>query len=363
MSDDFIKILNLGAFTDKEKKLINSDFSYKKKMSRIMKEARKAAKRDTCYFCDKPVTSFCNSHSVPRFCLRNIAIDGEVLTLNTLVDNPFLDSEKGVENAGVFHLICNDCDSKIFSDYENPDNYNNKPTPTMINQIALKNSLKSISKRNLEIEQFNILEKNSPKAKIISQAKNVANKMDLNEYKNSYIKAKRALEKNSETDYYVCYYEKLNYVVPIAFQASVALVVDFEGNVINNIYNPNPEYKIQNIHISIFPLKQESVIIMFIENGDKRYRPFYKQFNKLEFEDKLAALTLIMFMYSEDMYFSKSIKDVICNNKTLQDVGKTGQDLIASTPFFNPIEILKKTHDLDKRYDIPNILSEKYKVL
>ena len=58
-----------------------------------------------------------------------------------------------------------------------------------------------------------------------------------------------------------------------------------------------------------------------------------------------------MFMYSEDMYFSKSIKDVICNNKTLQDVGKTGQDLIASTPFFNPIEILKKTHDLDKRYD------------
>lgn len=183
MSDDFIKVLNLGSFTDKEKKLINSDFSYKKKMSRIMKDARKAAKRETCYYCGKPVSSFCNSHSVPRFCLRNIALDGEVLTLNTLVDNPFLDSEKGIENAGVFHLICNDCDSKIFSDYENPDNYNNKPTPKMINQIALKNSLKSISKRNLEIEQFNILEKNSSKAKIITQAKNLANKMDLNEYK------------------------------------------------------------------------------------------------------------------------------------------------------------------------------------
>lgn len=76
------------------------------------------------------------------------------------------------------------------------------------------------------------------------------------------------------------------------------MAVDFNGNIINNIYNPSPEYRIQNIHISILPLKTETVIVMFIEDGDKRYRPFYKQFNKLTLEDKLAALTLIMFMYS-----------------------------------------------------------------
>ena len=57
MNDDFIKVINLGAFTDEEKELINSDFTYKKEMSRIMKDARKAAKRDTCYFCGKHVSS------------------------------------------------------------------------------------------------------------------------------------------------------------------------------------------------------------------------------------------------------------------------------------------------------------------
>ena len=197
---------------------------------------------------------------------------------------------------------------------------------------------------------------------MFSDAKNTANEMDLKEYEDSYRKAKKALEKNSSTDYYMCYYEKLNYVVPIAFQCSLALAVDFNGNIINNIYNPSPEYRIQNIHISILPLKSETIIVMFIEDGDKRYRQFYKQFNKLTLEDKLATLTLIMFMYSEDMYFSKSIENEVRESKALCEAGKTGQDIVSLTPFFDPMEILRESHSLDKRHDIPNLLSEKYKL-
>ena len=114
MFDDMVNLFNLGAFSDEEKELLRTDFTYKKQMSRLLKEARQAAKRDTCYFCGKSVTSFCNSHSVPRFCLENIATNGDVLTLNTVVDNPLMDTENGVNKAGTFHLICNDCDSKIF---------------------------------------------------------------------------------------------------------------------------------------------------------------------------------------------------------------------------------------------------------
>ena len=40
----------------------------------------------------------------------------------------------------------NDCDNKLFSDYENPDNYSGKPTEKMVAQMALKDALKSISK-------------------------------------------------------------------------------------------------------------------------------------------------------------------------------------------------------------------------
>ena len=362
MFDDLVNLLNLGAFSEKEKELLRSDFTYKKEMSRLFKDARQAAKRETCYFCGKNVTGFCNSHSVPRFCLENIAKNGDVLTLNTVVDNPVLDTEIGVNKAGTFHLICNDCDSRIFSDYENPDNYSNHPTPKMIAQIALKNSLKSISKRLFEIELFNISAKKSNNARMFRDVKNTVNEMDLKEYEDSYKKAKKALEKDSSTDYYVCYYEKLNYVAPIAFQGSIALAVDFNGNIINNIYNPSPEYRIQNIHICILPLKTETVILMFIENGDKRYRQFYKQFNKLTLDDKLAALTLIMFMYSEDIYFSKSIENEVRESNVLCEAGKTGQDIVAFTPFFDPLETLKESHTLDKRHEIPNLLSEKYKL-
>lgn len=363
MFDKLVSNFNLGSFSDKEKAVLRSDFKYKKQMSQILREARQAAKKDVCYYCGKSVSSFCNSHSVPRFCLESIATKGEVLTLNTIVDNPLMDNEKGIKKAGTFQLICNDCDSKIFSDYENPDNYLKPPTPKMISQMALKNSLKSISKRYIEIELFNIAAKKSDVGRAFSDLKNTANEMDLKEYIDSYKKAKKALEKNSATDYYICYYEKLDYVVPIAFQCSVALAVDFDGNIINNIYNPSPKYKIQNIHISILPLKTETVIVMFIEDGDIRYRQFYKRFNKLPLEDKLATLTLIMFMYSEDIYFSKSIEKEVLKSNTLCDVGKTGQDIISFTRHFDPLETLKKSHGLEKRHRIPNLLSEKYKLI
>lgn len=45
MADKIWNTLNLGAFSNEEKKLLRTDFSYKKKMSKINKEARQAAKK------------------------------------------------------------------------------------------------------------------------------------------------------------------------------------------------------------------------------------------------------------------------------------------------------------------------------
>ena len=88
----------------------------------------------------------------------------------------------------------------------------------------------------------------------------------------------------------------------------------------------------------------------------------YKQFNKLTLEDKLATLTLIMLMYSENMYFSKSIEKEVRESKALCEAGRTRQDIVAFTPFFDPLEVLRESHSLDRRHEIPNLLSEKYKL-
>lgn len=66
-------------------------------------------------------------------------------------------AETGINNTGTFHLICANCDSREFADYENPENYNDKPTQIMLSQIAQKSYLKEIYKQTKNIELHNLV--------------------------------------------------------------------------------------------------------------------------------------------------------------------------------------------------------------
>jgi hypothetical protein len=90
----------------------------RKKTSKLLSKARNAAKPDKCILCGKPQTSFCNSHSVPQLALRNITSDGKLLHASALIGIEVVDNEKGVNNSGTFHFICNECDGTFFQDYE-----------------------------------------------------------------------------------------------------------------------------------------------------------------------------------------------------------------------------------------------------
>lgn len=99
-----------------------------KRFSTIMSKARKVSKSDSCFNCVKKVSSFCNSHNIPRFCLENIGIDGKVTGPNAILGLPgrgvSLGKETiGINSSGMFQIICRDCDSILFQDYENPNNY------------------------------------------------------------------------------------------------------------------------------------------------------------------------------------------------------------------------------------------------
>lgn len=353
---------DLGMLSEEEKDELRSNFAYKKAINDLMREGRAAAKDTTCYYCGKACSSFCNSHSIPAFCLRNIATNGQVLTPNTAIDFPLLDTEKGVNKAGTFQIICRDCDSRIFSDYENPTNYTAPPTSTMMAQIALKNALRAISKRKFETELFNAGYAKFGRGKDIVDLKNSVNALDLAEYMDDFNRAKHAIEKNRSSDYQLYFFEELNYVVPIAFQCELALVFDFEGNIINHIYNSSQEYKVKSLHLCVFPLESHTAIIMFVDSENKRYRKFIKQFNKLSPDDKLAALTFIMFAYSEDIFFSKNIQQTITSNPALCEASRASQDVMGSYLGVDPYEVIRENYDLSKRHSIPNLLSEAYKL-
>ena len=66
------QMLSLGLDEQEHKNYSHNKITYNKLMSKIQAKARQEAKLNYCYYCKKEVSSFCNSHSVPQFCLRRI---------------------------------------------------------------------------------------------------------------------------------------------------------------------------------------------------------------------------------------------------------------------------------------------------
>ena len=72
-------------------------------------------------------------------------------------------------------------------------------------------------------------------------------------------------------------------------------------------------------------------------------------------------LTFIIFAYSEEVYLSNSIISVI-KDKQLCDIGKQTTEVFAFDYNKSPLGEAKQAHDLNKRNEIPNLLSYQYKL-
>ena len=113
-----------------------------RRFSKILNRAKNDIFTGKCICCGNTVDSFCNSHNVPAFCLKNIAVKGMLGWSNTVYRFPMLKQDQGINQAGTFHLICRQCDSTMFQNYENISAYNDDPPSSkVIAQIALKNYL------------------------------------------------------------------------------------------------------------------------------------------------------------------------------------------------------------------------------
>lgn len=344
-----------------------------KKFSITMSKVRKISKSDTCFHCGKKVSSFCNSHNIPRFCLENIGIDGNVTGPNAIFGLPsmgvsFGKETIGINSSGTFQIICRDCDSALFQDYENSSNYYKDipPTQKMLAEIAMKNYLKFISKRETEIalyEEFmNVCKRENINSSYYKQKHDVGiktSRLDLNTYIKGYNRAKK-IAKKGDVGFYVIYYKLLDYVVPISIQAPLVISIDLEGNVINNVFNLNTNYTPSDLHLCVFPLESQTAIIMFINDGDKKYRKFYKQFRNLNSDKQLGVINYLIFLYSEDYFLSKNISEKVDLNPFKNVASK--MPLVWDTTPVVKAEILKNEFSLNCWNSIPNLLSEEYKL-
>ena len=357
--DEFVEMLRVG-FDTPEKQIAyeNNKISINKQVSKFWTEARENTKQKTCYLCGKPCTSFCNSHSIPQFTLNNITDDG-LLAATLQEEIPTLGKSTGVKRAGRFKIICEECDNTIFQDYENPSAYTKVPTDKMLAQIALKNALHSISKRISEKELFRLLGENFPDAKDFTDEKQRIADFDLVEYRADFDYAKKALSSRA-SKYYLCYYKLLDYVVPYATQSEIAMICGFDDELINDTFNFDPSYKIHYINVVVFPLETKSVVMLFVKDGDKRYRKFYRTLKKLDDEDQLAVINYIVFAYTENVFLNQELANKLKKDKNFMDVCRQATDAISPLPFINPNYAAIKTFSLGNRHKIPNLLSKEY---
>lgn len=325
--------------------------------------AKKNVKPHNCLICNSSKNPFCNSHSVPARCLRAIAINGEVKAFNGLVKIPAVDVDKGVNEAGTFRLICIKCDDEVFKDYETFEKYTDKkPADKILHEIALKNYLKYYHKKAIEEKVFPKMIDNlqMPNMNILEPILNSGNRDKKDAFK-LLCKAKKLLNANTNGYYRIIEYRKLSYTCPFAFQGSISLITGFDGETINDVFNNDKKYDLQDIHISIFPEKDYSYIIVFYKNHFQRYSQFAKYYTKLNPDERLQLLLFIILKYSEDYFYSADIQNIE-DNPIVQDAITSTSILICDDEDRDKDKINKciKEYDLNKYKKLPNILAKEF---
>lgn len=329
--------------------------------TRIEKKAQHQAKRGYCLLCGKPCTSFCNSHSIPEFVLRSIAENGKVCA-PLQGQLPTSKKDTGINKAGVFHIICNECDNSVFQDYEKSEAYSFVPTQKMLAQIALKNFLQMIEKRSTERIFYSLLEQRSKNIISTFDHNHRIEDIDYFDYKIRMDYALKSLSKEHETRYHLCFYRILDYTVPYAIQAPIPLVADLQDCCINNLYNMSPKYQLEYLHTVVFPLRGKTVVMLFIEEGTKRYRKFIKQINKLSPDDQLSVINYIIFCNAENCFMNPTIYNSISCNPTF--INACYKSIHVQSPFYinDPLAVVIREYSLSQRNSMPNLLSENYSI-
>ena len=330
-----------------------------KAVSKNFKEARTASKESFCYLCKKTCDGFCNSHSIPQFSLVNIAENGKVAD-PLQGEHPSSKDDIGLKKAGTFHIICDNCDNTMFSDYETPSAYSAPPNNRMLAQIALKNYLQMVSKRRIESNLYDILERDYDNFESVSSGGSTLEEDDLREYELKLQYAVKTLKENLSNRYHLCYYKVLDYVVPYATQTALCLITDLEDRLVNNPYLSLAEYRMEYLQVAVFPLEHTTVILLFVESGVKRYRNFIRQLNRLNEEDQLSAINYMIFSYTENVFLNVNTHKTTKANPSFMEVCRKISQANCPYPSFDPIDAAMQAFSFSRRKSFPNLLNRKF---
>ena len=110
-------------------------------------------------------------------------------------------------------------------------------------------------------------------------------------------------------------------------KSAVAVVKDIDGNEINNIYDMDPNKRMQYLHLAIFPLDGKSIVLAFYHKRDKLYRRMLHQLNCMSEKEALEYINYLVFKYTENYYIAKKTEEEITSNDALQRLSQESNEM------------------------------------
>ena len=301
--------------------------NFSKFLSSMRKDMYKMPFFHNCQICKKVNVKLYNSHTIPRFILKNIEDNGRLYNTQILKTNPFIQQENGIENIQTFKSICSECDSKIFQEYETPENWLNIPNDSMLSQIALKSHLYYQWKLTRDIKTMEYINKKNYTKYGIKEARSPIYgiyepwKADK---KHHVREVQRIYNDISKGEYLfeIGYFKKLNYTIPIVFQGTFAVYFDLKDRIINNPFCSKIN-GLSYLYLCLYPFQNSSIILIFYEKNNRKYNRFFSELNELNLEEQLSIINFLIFVYSEDVFISKNIDSSVLKDMNLQHVAFT----------------------------------------
>ena len=297
--------------------MTNEETAERKYVSDFFKAAERRAKQDRCVLCGKLCSSFANSHSIPRFVIKRIAVEGKLKTFNDIIG--LRSRRNSVNNSWTFHIICSECENRNFSTYEDEDALLQVPTNKILAEIALKNSLLMLHKYRVDCES----EKESIRIGAFvgeTDVLPIMNALNISDVSFEIRRSKKIIDKELKSGYKLLFYKVLDWVSPLAFQSSMCVYKNLDGSVLNQIYNESKNIRMQQLHVCVFPLSNKTAIMVFVHKDDRNYVAFEKRFNRLSDDDKVEYINYLIFKYTEHALISPAADIRLLQDEKLIDL-------------------------------------------
>lgn len=289
-----------------------------KKIHKLHTEALAEIKEDRCFICGKKCSSFCDSHSIPKFVLKSISDSGFVylpVATRTASKNEqklLYKSNPGINETQIFKNICRDCDNNVFNSIENIESTMKDFTDEELSLYALKVLLHDIYIKKLCCSIDNIHHKEMFGRGAI-HFEWLADIKDMTHQANDYVDA---IKKKLLIHHKVIIDTVLNKKVNFACVTKLLLGYSYKGNILYDLDDYLANFGF--IYIVVLPLNNNHTkVSMFYRRKNKIYNTVKDEFDGMTLDEKLQAISNLIIMHTEDFACTK---DVITKLKKIRKI-------------------------------------------